>query len=63
MEVIISIIVGISLLFPILHVLLSNRSHGGATFGWFLAVICFSWLGWIVFLIVTQNESDRRRGI
>jgi|TARA_R110001583_G_C5359137_1_gene381372 uncharacterized membrane protein len=48
----------IMLLIPIIHVLVSNRSHGGAKFGWFLAVFIFSWLGYIVFLIVTQSTKD-----
>lgn len=48
----------IMLLVPIIHVLVSNRSHGGAKFGWFLAVFIFSWLGYIVFLIVTQSTKD-----
>tara|TARA_R110000764_G_C10809059_1_gene360022 strand:+ start:271 stop:495 length:225 start_codon:yes stop_codon:yes gene_type:complete len=48
----------IMLLIPIIHILVSNRSHGGAKFGWFLAVFIFSWLGYIVFLIVTQSTKD-----
>lgn len=47
------------LFMPVIHVLVSNRSHGGAKFGWFLAVFFFSWLGYIVFLIVTQPAKDR----
>lgn len=46
------------ILLPIIHVLVSSRSHGGAKFGWFLAVFIFSWLGYIVFLIVTQSAKD-----
>ena len=60
MESILSAILGLFVLFPILHVLLSSRSHGGAKLGWFIAVLCFSWLGWMVFLIGTQSEADRR---
>lgn len=43
---------------PIIHVLASSRSHGGAKFGWFVAVFLFSWLAYIVFLIVTQPQKD-----
>ena len=46
------------ILLPIIHVLVSSRSHGGAKFGWFLAVFLFSYLGYIVFLIVTQSTKD-----
>ena len=45
-------------LFPMLHVLLSRRSHGGAKFGWFLLVVFFSWLAYIAYLIITQPAKD-----
>ena len=46
------------IVFPLIHVLASKRSHGGAKFGWFFAVFCFSWLAYIVFLIATQPQKD-----
>jgi hypothetical protein len=52
-------------LIPVLWVLFSRRSHGGAKLGWFLVVLFFSWLGLAVFLIVTQpprNRPDTRSG-
>lgn len=54
------IILAIVFLFivPLIHVLASSRSHGGAKFGWFMAVFLFSWLAYIVFLIVTQPAKD-----
>lgn len=42
---------------PIVHVLTSERSHGGANFGWFLAVIFFSLIGYMFFLIMTQPDK------
>ncbi len=45
---------------PIIWVLASGRSHGGAKFGWFLVTIFFSWLGFAAFLIITQASKDRR---
>lgn len=45
---------------PVLWVLLSGRSHGGAKFGWFLVTVFFSWVGLAAFLIFTQSASDRR---
>ena len=45
---------------PIIWVLVSGRSHGGAKFGWFLVTIFFSWLGFAAFLIITQASKDRR---
>lgn len=47
-------------LWPLVHVLKSDRSHGGAKFGWFLATLLFSWLAYIVFLIVTQSTVDKK---
>ena len=47
-------------LWPLVHVLKSDRSHGGAKFGWFLATFIFSWLAYIVFLIVTQSAADNK---
>jgi hypothetical protein len=45
-------------LLPIVWVLFSSRSHGGAKLGWFVVVLFFSWLGFAVFLIVTQRSRD-----
>jgi hypothetical protein len=39
---------------PILWVLSSSRSSGGAKFGWFMLILLFGWLGLAVFLIATQ---------
>ncbi|TPW22199.1 PLDc N-terminal domain-containing protein [Marinobacter nauticus] len=39
---------------PLIHVVISSRSHGGAKFGWSLAVLFFPLLGYIIYLIVTQ---------
>ena len=47
-------------LMPIIWVLASGRSHGGAKFGWFLVTVFFSWLGLAVFLIMTQAPKDRQ---
>lgn len=48
---------------PIVWVLASGRSHGGAKFGWFLVTLFFSWLGLAVFLIFTQASRDRRNWV
>lgn len=44
---------------PILWVLLSSRSHGGAKFGWLIVTLFFSWIGFAVFLITTQATKNR----
>jgi hypothetical protein len=54
------LIIFIVYLLPIIWVLVSGRSHGGAKFGWFLVAVFFSWLGFAVFLIFTQASKDRR---
>lgn len=63
-EEIIALSMGLSILFiylmPIIWVLVSGRSHGGAKFGWFLVTVFFSWLGLAAFLIFTQTAKDRR---
>ena len=53
------VFVALFYLTPILWVLLSSRSRGGAKFGWFILVLLFSWLGFAVFLIVTQFSRNR----
>jgi uncharacterized membrane protein len=55
------IILVLFFLVPIIHVLISSRSHGGAKFGWFLGVLFFSWLAYIVFLIITQKTADQNK--
>jgi hypothetical protein len=44
-------------LLPLVWVLASGRSSGGAKFGWFLVVLFFSWLGLAAFLIFTQGRK------
>jgi hypothetical protein len=58
------IVVGVGVfiyLAPMIWVLLSGRSRGGAKLGWFIVTLFFTWLGLAVFLIVTQATSDRPR--
>ena len=45
---------------PLLLVLISSRANGGAKFGWFIVAFFFSWLGYAVFLIVTQPKPPAR---
>ena len=54
------LIIFIVYVLPIIWVLVSGRSHGGAKFGWFLVTLFFSWLGLAAFLIITQASKDRR---
>jgi hypothetical protein len=54
--IILAIIVGGWIICP-LFVLFSSRSHGGAKFGWFIITLLFSWLGFAIFLIVTQKPQ------
>jgi hypothetical protein len=52
------LVILIVLLAPMVHVVVSDRSHGGAKAGWFLVVMLFSLLGYAVFLIVTQKNKQ-----
>jgi hypothetical protein len=44
---------------PVLWVLQSRRSHGGAKFGWLIITLFFSWIGLAVFLIATQARKNQ----
>lgn len=55
------LIVILLLFVPLIHVLVSSRAHGGAKVGWLLAVLFFSWLAYIAFLIVTQKALDEKK--
>lgn len=43
--------------FPAVHVLISKRSHGSSKFAWFLITAFTSWIGYVIFLIVTQKNK------
>lgn len=58
---VIAVIALLTWLIPLVWVLFSNRSEGGATFGWCIIVLVFSWLGFAVFLIITQKPKDSTR--
>jgi len=45
-----------------IFVLFSKRTHGGAKFGWFIITSLFSWLGYAVFLIMTQPPKQAAAG-
>ncbi len=46
----------ILLAIPLVHVILSPRSEGGAKVGWFILMLLFSWLAYPVYLIATQKN-------
>jgi len=54
------VILVVFFLVPIIWVLVSGRSRGGAKFGWFIVVLFFSWLGLAAFLILTQAPKFDR---
>lgn len=59
---IVLIIIFIIYLVPMIWVLVSGRSRGGAKFGWFILILFFSWLGLAAFLIFTQvTKLDKSR--
>lgn len=47
-------------LWPLLHVLVSPRSAGGAKFGWIVLMFLFSWLAYPIFLITTQKNLPKK---
>lgn len=57
MQILILLIIFIVAVVPPILVLSSNRSLGGAKFGWFVGTLFFSWLAYIVFLIATRKHS------
>lgn len=58
-SLIILAILSLGYIAPLLWVLVSGRSHGGAKFGWFIVVLLFSWLGLAAFLILTQSAKKQ----
>ena len=54
--------VSVVLSLPPIFVLFSKRTHGGAKFGWFIITSLFSWLGYAVFLIMTQPPKQAAAG-
>jgi len=42
---------------PVILVLTSKRASGGVKFGWFVAAVLFSWLGYIGFMIATKDKA------
>ena len=53
-----AIVAGGWIICPVL-VLFSGRSYGGAKFGWFIVTLLFAWLGYAIFLILTQKPRER----
>ncbi len=43
------------LVLPVILVLVSHRSNETAIFGWFVATLLFSWVGYLVFLARTRK--------
>jgi len=58
MDYALGFILATAFVFPLIHVAISRRSSGNARLGWFLAVVFFSWIGWVVFLICTHSKKD-----
>ena len=44
---------------PVIWVLVSGRSRGGAKLGWSILALFLSWIGLAAFLIVTQAPKNR----
>jgi len=55
--IILLVIIFLTVVPPVL-VIASRRSQGGAKFGWFIAAVLFSWIAYIVFLIVTRDQKN-----
>lgn len=53
------LLLGLLLCWPMLHVLFSARSVGGAKFAWFVLMLLFSWLAYLPFLIITQSKVTK----
>jgi len=44
------------LVLPVILVLVSHRSNETVIFGWFVATLLFSWVGYLVFLARTEKQ-------
>jgi len=49
------------LILPVILVLVSHRSNETVIFGWFVATLLFSWVGYLVFMIRTEKLKGLRR--
>jgi len=57
MEALLGIIILGGWLAPILHVVFSSRTSGGAKLGWFILVCAFHLIGWAISMIFTSKKS------
>jgi len=53
--VLIALSLFVLLALPVILVLVSHRSSETAIFGWFVATLLFSWVGYLVFLAKTEK--------
>jgi len=44
------------LVLPVILVLVSHRSNETVIFGWFVATLLFSWVGYLFFLARTEKQ-------
>lgn len=59
-QVIILLTLIILVVIPPVLVLFSPRSQGGEKFGWFVAALLFSWLGYIGFVIASKQPKHQQ---
>jgi len=60
MQILLLLVIILIAFVPPILVVSSKRVHGGAKFGWFIGAVVFSWIGYIVFMIVTSKGKDTK---
>jgi len=60
MQILLLLVIFLIAFVPPILVLSSKRAHGGAKFGWFIGAVVFSWIGYIVFMMVTSKDKETK---
>lgn len=56
-QIIVLLLILFLFVLPPVLVIASKRASGGARYGWFLAAVVLSWLGYLAFILVTKSPE------
>lgn len=51
------LIIGLIWIFPLLHILFSDKTSGSEKLAWIIAVLFVSWFAWIFYLLLTPLKK------
>jgi len=61
MQIVLVFVVVLITVVPPVLVIASKRVTGAAKFGWFVGAVFFSWIAFILFIILTRDQKDQTR--